>query len=166
MPITTAMTQTDKKGEQPTRNEKLSGMVREYYEQKKSQDVPIVAKQVPFLRSPLVAVTAITLCVAAWVVPPVIDRATPFASSEEMDRSARLSIYLASLSVREAQARVGRIPMSKSEASVVDSAISYRRLSDSTFELSTVAGERTVAYRSTSDIALFLRRDSVIARKF
>jgi hypothetical protein len=148
-----------------SREQKVHSLVKEFYEERKSQQNAVVPPALPLRRQPLVAALLMAICAAVWVVPSIVSGGS-MADGPAADRNSRLTIYLASLSVRDFQRRNGRTPASLAELKSVDtSTVSYTRLSDSTFELSSQAGESKISYRSTSDISIFLRSDSVLARK-
>ncbi len=159
------MPDTSKKATGDSREKQVHTLVREFYEIRKSQEIQAIKPPPPLRRRPIVAVCAMVLFVAAWVTPIVIARGSDTLSAESLDRNARLSIYVATLTIRGYEKQSGRVPATASEARLEDSTISYVRLSDSTFELSKPVGDGKVSYHSASDIASFLRSDSVLARK-
>jgi hypothetical protein len=164
MPLTLPMPEPEKQVGENSREEKLHGLVRDFYEQRKSQESSAVARPKPLLRRPIVAVLALVACAGVWFVPPMLSRQAEAPSIESVERNAKLSIFLASLTVRDFIKRNGRAPGSLAEAGVDDKGLSYSRMSDSVFELGAQVGAATMSYLSTSDVKRFLGADSSLAR--
>ena len=73
-----------------------------------------------------------------------------------IEQSARLTLYLASLRVREYQTAHNRLPPNLQQAGVDTAGLTYHRTSESIFELSTrVQGSRLV-YKSSMPDSVFL----------
>ena len=144
--------------------EKVETLVRAYYELRKSEELVVARKAPRLYQRPIVAAFFIIACAAVWLRPDVLSGGAEAPSAESVERNARLSIYLANLSVRRYRDESGRMPDSLAAAMVNDKSMRYKRLSDSSFELASNIGQRTISYNSSSDIAIFLRSDSTLMK--
>jgi hypothetical protein len=82
----------------------------------------------------------------------------------ELERSARLSLYLTSLELQTYRREHGSMPAALADARVSDPAVSYERLSDSTFRLSKAAGLQKITFSSSDKVTEFLGSDAIRLR--
>lgn len=125
-------------------------------EEKRREQKEEAARRVKPKRSPFVVPVLVALCLAVWIAPSLMPPREPPLSVDTLERSARLTLYLASLRIREFHASHKRYPVNLTEAGIDTMGIVYVRNAETAFELSTrVQGSRMV-YRSTQPDSLFL----------
>jgi hypothetical protein len=83
-------------------------------------------------------------------------------SPATIERSARLTIYLASLRIREFQDEQHRLPSSLGEAGIDAAGVDYDRTSDSVFVLTTTLDGTSLRYQSDTADSTFLGPDAGI----
>ena len=148
------MTNPERSGREPAPHDHVSSLVGEYMQEKKREkesEVSSGGKR----RSPTTIGALFLLCLAVWVAPSLMLPPAPVPTTGELERGARLYLYLTSLQVRQFQDSTQRLPASLSEAGADTTGVDYSQ-ADSIFELSTsIAGTRLV-YRSTLPDSVFL----------
>ena len=140
----------------PVATDPVGALVGEFVQEKKKEFQEEKARQAARKRSPLVVPFLAVLCLAIWIAPSLMPPREPTLSQETLEQSARLSLYLASLRVRDYHDSHKRLPASLSQVGVDSTGIDYLRSAGSNFELSTrVQGTRLV-YKSTIPDSVFL----------
>ena len=140
----------------PVAADPVGALVGEFVQEKKKELQEEKARQSARKRSPLVVPFLTALCLAIWIAPSLMPPREPPLSQETLEQSARLSLYLASLRVREYVDSHKRLPASLTQVGVDTATISYLRSAGANFELSTrVQGTRLV-YKSTLPDSVFL----------
>jgi len=140
----------------PLANDPVGSLVGEFMEEKRKERQEEKARQVPKKRNPFVIPLLVTLCAAIWIAPSLMPPREPTLSAATLENGAKLTLYLASLKVKNYHATHRRLPPTLSQAGVDTTGIGYVRSSDSAFDLSTrVQGSRMV-YRSTIPDSVFL----------
>lgn len=137
-------------------NDPVGSLVGEFMEEKRKERQEEKARQIPRKRNPFVVPILFAICLSVWVAPSLMPPREPTLSPDMMERSARLTLYLASLRIREYLHTHKRLPANLVQAGVDTTGIVYVRSTDSVFELSTrVQGTRMV-FRSTLPDSVFL----------
>lgn len=140
----------------PIANDPVGSLVGEFIEEKRREKQEEKARQVPKKRNPFVVPFLIALCSAVWIAPSLMPPREPVLTQDTLEQGAKLTLYLASLRVREYQDTYKRLPPNLAQAGVDSTGIGYTRASESVFELSTrVQGSRLV-YRSSLPDSVFL----------
>jgi hypothetical protein len=140
----------------PLANNPVGSLVGEFMEEKRKERQEEKARQVPRKRNPFIVPLLVALCSAIWIAPSLMPPREPVLSPATLEQGAKLTLYLASLKVKNYHATHNRLPPTLTQAGVDTTGIGYVRSSDSVFELSTrVLGSRLV-YRSTLPDSLFL----------
>lgn len=140
----------------PVANDPVGSLVGEFMQEKKKERLEEKARLAVRKRNPLVIPFLVALCLAIWVAPSLMPPREPPLPPETLEQSARLTLYLASLRVREYHDSHKRLPPNLEQAGVDTTGIAYSRATESVFELSTrVQGTRLV-YRSTLPDSVFL----------
>jgi hypothetical protein len=134
----------------------VGSLVGEFMEEKRKELAEEKARQKPKKRNPLIVPFLTALCLFIWVAPSLMPPREPPLSPETIENSARITLYLASLRIREYHRLNRQLPATLTQAGVDTTGITYTRATDSLFELSTrVQGSRMV-YRSSQPDSLFL----------
>jgi hypothetical protein len=140
----------------PVANDPIGSLVGEFMQEKKKERQDEKARLAVRKRSPLVVPFLVALCLAIWVAPSLMPPREPPLPPDTLEQSARLTLYLTSLKVREYHDSHKRLPPNLEQAGADTAGISYSRTTESVFELSTrVQGARLV-YRSTLPDSVFL----------
>lgn len=134
----------------------VGSLVGEFMEEKRKEHEEEKARQAPRKRNPFVIPVLVALCLTVWVAPSMVPPREPALTTSTMEQSARLTLYLASLRIREYLESQKRLPATLMQAGVDTTGIVYLRRTNSAFELSIrVQGTRMV-YRSTMPDSVFL----------
>ena len=150
------MTDSQSPKRTPLSNDPVGSLVGEFMEEKRREQKEEASRRVRPKRNPFVVPMLVALCLSVWVAPSLMPPREPLLPPDTIERSARLTLYLASLRVREFQLSNKRLPANLVEAGVDTSGIVYWRSTNTAFELSTrVQGTRMV-YRSTFPDSVFL----------
>jgi len=140
----------------PVATDAVGSLVGEFMAEKRKEQQEEKARQAPRKRNPFVVPVLLALCLAVWSAPSLMPPREPVLTPETLERSARLTLYLASLRVRQYHQVNKRLPANLVQAGVDTTGIVYLRNNDSQFELSTrVQGARMV-YRSALPDSVFL----------
>jgi hypothetical protein len=140
----------------PIANDPVGSLVGEFIEEKRKEQEEEKARQKPRKRSPFLVPLLVGLCLAVWMAPSLMPPREATVAPETMERSARLTLYLSSLKVREYLATQKRLPENLIQAGVDTTGIEYWRSTNTVFGLATrVQGTRMV-YRSTLPDSVFL----------
>lgn len=143
----------------PIANDPVVSLVGEFMEEKRRERQEEKARQVPKKRNPFVVPLLLALCAAIWVAPSLMPPRDPVLTPDTLERSAKLTLYLASIRVRGYLETHKRLPQDLAQAGVDSTGIGYVRTSATVFELSTrVQGSRLI-YRSTLPDSVFLGRN-------
>ena len=110
----------------------------------------------------LTVVMATLVCIALWVAPSFATPPEPEMTREAVEQNARLSLYLASLKVREYLTANRRLPESIGGLGVDSTGIEYSH-TRSQFELSTRVQGRPLVYKSTVPDSVFLGENLRVA---
>jgi hypothetical protein len=156
------MPNTDEVRIQESRQE-VASLVREFYEEKSEEKAEELRAR-KRKDSPFLLVVAVIICGAAWVTPSFLPAPYPMVTQPELERSARLSLYLTSLEVRAYQQETGKTPAVLADARVRDLDVSYERLGDSAFRLSKNVGLQRISFSSSDDAGQFLGSDAIRLR--
>ncbi len=144
------------KNRTPIANDPVGSLVGEFMEEKRKELQEEKARQAPRKRNPFAVPVLLALCLAIWIAPSLMPPREPSLSPATMEQGARLTLYLASLKIREYNDVHKRLPPNLAQAGVDSTGIVYWRSTDSAFELSTrVQGTRLV-YKSTQPDSAFL----------
>lgn len=140
----------------PVANDPVGSLVGEFIEEKLKEKQEEKARLAPRRRNPLVVPLLFAVTLAIWIAPSLMPPREPVLPPDTIERSARLTLYLASLRVRDYATKNGTLPADLIQAGVDTSGLTYTRVSNSAFELtSRVQGSRMV-YRSTQPDSQFL----------
>ena len=140
----------------PIATDPVGAIVGEFVLEKKKELQEEKARLAVRKRSPLLVPFLTVVCLAIWIAPSLMPPREPPLTQETLEQGARLTLYLASLRVREYLDSHKRLPASLTQAGVDTAGMVYRRTTDSAFELSTrVQGTRLV-YKSTLPDSVFL----------
>ena len=140
----------------PVATDPVGALVGEFVQEKRKEQQEEKARQAARKRSPLVVPLLTLICLAIWIAPSLMPPREPPLTQETLEQSARLTLYLASLRVREYLDTHKRLPASLPQAGVDSTGIGYLRNANAIFELSTrVQGTRLV-YKSTLPDSVFL----------
>ena len=140
----------------PVATDPVGALVGEFVLEKKKELEEEKARQASRKRSPLVVPFLTLICLAIWIAPSLMPPREPPLTQETLEQSARLTLYLASLRVREYHDTHKRLPANLTQAGVDTVGMVYSRNNNSAFELSTrVQGTRLV-YKSTLPDSVFL----------
>lgn len=140
----------------PIATDAVGALVGEFVLEKKKEQQEEKARKATRKRSPFVIPLLTVTCLAIWMAPSLMPPREPPLSQETLEQSARLTLYLASLRIREYLDANKRLPADLTQAGVDAAGMEYSRTTDSIFELSTrVQGTRLV-YRSTLPDSMFL----------
>jgi hypothetical protein len=143
----------------PLSNHPVGAIVGEFIEEKNREIREERDRQKPRRRNPLVLPLLVALCLAVWVAPSLMPPRETALTPEVLERGARLNLYLASLRIRQYQTTHKQLPAHLGLVGVDTTGITYVRVGNGAFELSSqVLGARMV-YRSTQPDSLFLGRD-------
>jgi hypothetical protein len=140
----------------PLATDPVGSLVGEFMEEKRKEREEEKARQAPRQRNPFLIPVLVALCLTVWVAPSMVPPREPALTTSTMEQSARLTLYLASLRIREYLESQKRLPANLMQAGVDTTGIVYLRRANSAFELSIrVQGARMV-YRSTMPDSVFL----------
>jgi hypothetical protein len=140
----------------PIGNDPVGSLVGEFLDEKKKERAEEKARQAPRKRNPFVLPFLIAVVLAIWIGPSLMAPPEPVLTVETMEHGARVTVYLASLRVREYRAKHQRLPLTLTEAGVDSTGLLYSRSSESVFELSTRVQGTKLTYRSTMPDSVFL----------
>ena len=139
----------------PEKNTPIGSLVGEFMEEKR-KELEVEKARKRRRRSPFLVPFLVALCLFVWVAPSLVPPREPPLSPETVERGARLTLYLASLRVRDYFTTHKALPENLTQAGVDTTGIEYKRHTASVFELATrVTGVRMV-YRSTFPDSVFL----------
>ncbi len=140
----------------PVTNDSIGSLVGEFMEEKRKERTQEMALQASRRRNPFVVPLLVAFCLVVWVAPSLMPPREPPLSPEMMERSARLTLYLASIRVKDYFAAYRRLPENLVQAGVDSTGIEYWRSTDSVFELATRVQDARMVYRSTLPDSVFL----------
>lgn len=140
----------------PIATDPVGSLVGEFLEEKKKERQEERARNAPRKRNPLVIPLLIATVLAIWIGPSLVPRQEPELTPETMEQGARISMYLASLRVREYLEANRRLPVSLTQVGVDTTGLVYVRRADNVFELSTRVQGTKLTYRSTMPDSVFL----------
>jgi hypothetical protein len=140
----------------PLANNPVNSLVGEFIEEKRREIADEKARRVKPKRSPFVIPFLAALCLTVWIAPSLMPPREPTLTPDTIEQGARVTLYLASLRIRQYQNVNHRLPNTLTEAGVDTTGITYWKSTNSAFELSTrVQGTRMV-YRSSMPDSVFL----------
>lgn len=142
----------------PISADPVSSLVGEFLEEKRKERQEELERLKPRRRIPFRAPLLIAVVLAIWIGPSLMPPREPVLTPETMEHGARITLYLASLRIREYVEKNKRLPVSLSQAGVDTPGLVYSRTSDSVFELSTRVSGTKLTYRSTMPDSVFLGR--------
>jgi hypothetical protein len=134
----------------------VGALVGEYVEERKKEIQAAKARHTSRKRSPLVVPLLVAVCLAIWIAPSFMLPREPEISQETLEKSARLSLYLASLRVRAYLDTHKRLPANLTQVGVDTVGVFYWRSTNTTFELSTTFQGTRLVYQSTLPDSVFL----------
>ena len=140
----------------PLANDPVGSLVGEFMEARQKEHQEENARQIGKKRDPFWIVFLLALCSAIWIAPSFIPSREPTLSQATLEQGAKLTLYLASLRVREYLETNSRLPASLPQAGVDSAGINYLRNSRTVFELSTQVQGTRLLYRSTMPDSVFL----------
>lgn len=140
----------------PVAVDPVGALVGEFVQERKKEQQAEKSRQASRKRSPLVLPLLAVVCLAIWIAPSVmLPREEPL-TQETLEHGARLTLYLASLRVREYLDAHKRLPTNLTQAGLDTVTIAYSRRTDSIFELSMRVNGASLVYNSTLPDSLFL----------
>jgi hypothetical protein len=140
----------------PLGNDPVGSLVGEFMEEKRREKAEEKARQASRKRSPILVPLLVLLCAGIWTASMLVPTREPVLTHETIERSARLSLYLASLRIREYMTANKRLPATLLDAGVDTTGITYTRATNTIFELSTGVQGSRLMYRSTMPDSTFL----------
>lgn len=140
----------------PLATDPVGSLVGEFMEEKRREIKEEQARRAPKKRNPLVLPLMIVLCAFVWIAPSLMPPREPPISQYTLEQSAKITLYLASIRVKEYTETHRRLPLTLKEAGVDSTGINYTRSSDSVFELATRVQGTRVVYRSSVPDSAFL----------
>ena len=140
----------------PIANDPVESLVEEFMKEKRKELLDDTARTPPRKRQGFVTPLLIAVCVAIWTAPSFIPRHEPVLSQETLGQGAKLTLYLASMRVRNYLETHKQLPVNLNQAGVDSAGIEYFRSTDSLFELSTRVQDSRLVYRSKLSDSLFL----------
>ena len=146
----------------PLANDPVGSLVGEFMEEKRREIQEEKARQVSKKRNPLVIPIMIVLTAFIWIAPSMMPPREPAITQETLEKSAKLTLYLASIRVKGYLATHKRLPPNLTQAGVDTTGIDYTRSSDSVFELATRVQGTRIVFRSTVPDSVFLGKDTRI----
>lgn len=96
------------------------------------------------------------LCIWSWVARPEFIWGAATLAPERVEPNLRLSMYFLARRIEAARSQTGQYPVSLSEINEAANGVTYRRTSDSTYELTGTADRIRLVYRSGESAAGFL----------
>ena len=139
----------------PEKNTPIGSLVGEFMEEKR-KELELERARKRRRRSPFLVPFLVALCLFVWVAPSLVPPREPPLSPQTLERGARLTLYLASLRVRDYLTKHKTLPANLTQAGVDTTGIEYQRNSDSVFELATRVMGAKMVYRSTLPDSVFL----------
>ena len=143
----------------PLANDPVGSLVGEFMEEKRREVQEEKARRVSKKRNPLVIPIMIVLTAFIWIAPSMMPPREPAITQETLEKSAKLTLYLASIRVKGYLATHKRLPPNLTQAGVDTTGIAYTRSSDSVFELATRVQGTRIVFRSTVPDSVFLGKD-------
>ena len=140
----------------PLANDPVGSLVGEFMEEKRREIQEEKARRVPKKRNPLVIPVMIVLCAFVWIAPSLMPPREPPIPQQTLENSAKLTLYLASIRVKQYLVAHKRLPPNLTQAGVDSTGIEYTRRSDAVFELATRVQGTRVVYRSSVPDSVFL----------
>lgn len=140
----------------PIATDPVGSLVGEFLEEKKKERQEEKARSAPRKRNQFVIPLLLATVLAVWIGPSLTASEEPQLTAETMEQGARITVYLASLRVRQYLEANKRLPASLTQVGVDTTGLLYQRRSDSTFELSTRVQGAKLTYRSTMPDSVFL----------
>lgn len=148
------MTPPDDAG-QPAANDPVRALVGEFMEEKRREQADDTSSSRTRRRNPGALAILVLVCAAVWVAPSLMLPPAPEPTAEELERGARLSLFLTALEIRQYQDSAQRLPASLAELGTSERGIEYSA-ADSVYELSTRVAGTLLVYRSTLPDSVFL----------
>jgi hypothetical protein len=145
----------------PLSNTPVGTLVGEFMEEKARELQDGKTRKVQRKRHPLTVPVLLVLCLAVWISPSLMPQREPMLPPELIERGTRLSLYLASLRIRQYQATHQRLPADLAEAVVDSTGITYATHGTAAFELSSRVRGVPMVYRSTQPDSVFLGNDRI-----
>jgi hypothetical protein len=149
------MSDTQSARQTPLANDSVGSLVGEFMEEKKKEQQDDKARRQARKRHPLV-LPVLLLLLGGIAAAPLLAPEPEAVAEETLAQGARVTLYLASLRVREYMKSNRRLPASLTDAGVVTPGLEYTRSSATAFELSTQFLGSKLVYRSTQPDSLFL----------
>ncbi len=140
----------------PLANDPVGSLVGEFMEEKRREIQEEKARRVPKKRNPFILPLMVVLCAFVWIAPSLMPPREPPIPQETLENSAKLTLYLASIRVKQYLVAHNRLPPSLTQAGVDSTGIEYTRSSNATFELATRVQGTRVVYRSSVPDSVFL----------
>jgi hypothetical protein len=119
------------------------------------------ARQTPKKRNLFVVPLLVVLCAAIWIAPSLMPSREPALTQETLEEGAKLTLFLASIRVRDYLDAHKRLPVNLFQAGVDSTGISYLRSSPTAFELSMLVQGTRLVYKSTVPDSVFLGRNRI-----
>jgi hypothetical protein len=140
----------------PLANDPVGSLVGEFMEEKRREIQEEKARRVPKKRNPLVIPLMIVLCAFVWIAPSLMPPREQPIAQHTLENSAKLTLYLASIRVKQYVVAHKRLPPNLTQAGVDSTGIEYTRSSNAIFELATRVQGTRVVYRSSIPDSVFL----------
>lgn len=140
----------------PIATDPVGSLVGEFLEERRKERQEEKARNAPRKRNPLVIPLLVAIVLAVWIGPSFMPRQEPELTPETVEQGARITVYLASLRVRNYLEANRRLPASLSQVGVDTTGLVYMRRPDNVFELSTRVRGTKLTYRSTMPDSVFL----------
>lgn len=153
--IPIGMSDTQPAGHTPVATDAVGSLVGEFMDEQRKERQEDKARSRVRKRHPLV-IPFLLLSLAGMAAAPLLAPRPEELTQETLEQGARLTLYLASLRVREYMRTHRHLPANLADAGADTTGLEYTRSSPTNFELSTrLLGSRLV-YRSTQPDSLFL----------
>jgi hypothetical protein len=98
----------------------------------------------------------VVLCAFVWIAPSLMPPREAPIPQNTLENSAKLTLYLASIRVKQYLVAHKRLPLNLTQAGVDSTGLEYTRSSDAIFELATRVQGTRVLYRSSVPDSVFL----------
>lgn len=141
----------------PAASESVSSLVGEFMEEKRREQADETAREKGRRRkNPAAVASLFLLCAAVWIAPSMMIPPAPEPTAEELERGARLSLYLTALQIRQFQDSTRRLPASLTEAGAATPNVDYTPGAGAAYELSTRVEGTLLVYKSSLPDSVFL----------
>jgi hypothetical protein len=149
-----------------SKDARVDSLVREFLDEK-TKEADEERKQTSARKNwrRVTEVLVLAICVAAWTAPSLLPPPIPPLSAADLEKGARATVYLASLSVNTFLADSGRLPASLAEIQLDHEELQYMSVTDSVFSVSMRLPDKILSFDSSMDLDEFGRRSLNVPRR-